>query len=688
METSKLRLFAAILFMALLPTAARAASSPEELARAHDLISSREPERAMQLAARWLREDPWDLAVHELHIQAGMRGLRQGPTLDELYRAWMETEPERPEPGIALAMLLEAAHGDPGPWCDEVEELLAGQLPAEPLLRYWALRTRYRVRRDCPGEREQDRADLVTLGATLAQARSYALQLRVLNEPVDEALADELAELYAREPWNLAGVGCLWSKQRQGPALERAQAEALAAARALAQSEEPMILADVVTVLRWAKQEQELEAAEARLTELDPQRSKSWGHGQGLVRWMPRDSFKKGLYFDIVRSSREDEPKARIKALAALEEQLPAEGPLRAEYWTRVATARKAMKDHQAALEARRAAWQAHPQDPELARSYAWAARKADQDLEGALAALEQALTIVERWDPQGYSWAAGVQGWIKTAGWRRARLLEVQGELLRLQDQHEEARDALCEALLTGHSRTPYLHVRLGMVYDALGQQELALAHLGQGYAEGGEKLDDWWKEARQRLEELFQQLRWHPAGCEGWIAALAATLEQDEQPTQEDPTRTEAEAWLEDRPFPDLELIVDGQPTRLSQIAGWRVVDLWATWCGPCIVSLPHMSRAAKRWKDRITVLAVSVDSRQEDMLELLEDRRDLRRGRYTIAWAGQRGMEAAKTSGIPAVFILDPEGRIRGHYMGSGVGDARLDKRLERLLGPLDP
>ena len=53
------------------------------------------------------------------------------------------------------------------------------------------------------------------------------------------------------------------------------------------------------------------------------------------------------------------------------------------------------------------------------------------------------------------------------------------------------------------------------------------------------------------------------------------------------------------------------DGQPVQLSDFTGEPLlVNIWATWCAPCVVEMPMLDNLAEREKDRLKVITVSQD------------------------------------------------------------------------------
>jgi thiol-disulfide isomerase/thioredoxin len=212
----------------------------------------------------------------------------------------------------------------------------------------------------------------------------------------------------------------------------------------------------------------------------------------------------------------------------------------------------------------------------------------------------------------------------------------------------------------------SPDAHVRYGLILSGWEPDPVAFEHLAVGMAGGDTGDSEVDAEARTALESMWaDQGTWDPLGLDGYLASLLA-------PVVEEPGRTH---------FPDLGLHVDGKPVSLADFPGPVVVDLWATWCGPCQLAIPHMNDIAERYAGRVTVLVVSVDDSEAKAVRYLS------RGQraFSLAWAGPNGTARAGEDGIPAMFVLDAEHRIVERFSGYTPGDRRVDVALEALVGP---
>jgi len=109
-------------------------------------------------------------------------------------------------------------------------------------------------------------------------------------------------------------------------------------------------------------------------------------------------------------------------------------------------------------------------------------------------------------------------------------------------------------------------------------------------------------------------------------------------------------------------------GKPVRLADLRGKVVVlNLWATWCPPCVRELPSLDALqATLGPDGLMVVAVSTDRGPEPKLKDFFRRQDLDH----LLFFHDRSGDLARTlnpSGLPTTYILDRDGRIRVTHKG---------------------
>src|SRR5262245_57999250 len=81
-----------------------------------------------------------------------------------------------------------------------------------------------------------------------------------------------------------------------------------------------------------------------------------------------------------------------------------------------------------------------------------------------------------------------------------------------------------------------------------------------------------------------------------------------------------------------------VKGAPVQEFAKGKVYVVEFWATWCPPCIASMPHLSELQRTYKDKgVTIIGMtSIDSRGNDLAAVEKMVADKGAGMdYTVAW-----------------------------------------------------
>lgn len=126
-------------------------------------------------------------------------------------------------------------------------------------------------------------------------------------------------------------------------------------------------------------------------------------------------------------------------------------------------------------------------------------------------------------------------------------------------------------------------------------------------------------------------------------------------------------------------------GNPVSLSEFVGKTIlVNLWATWCEPCLREMPSLERVQSRLGDKIAVVAISEDRGGSKTVEPFIDKLGLKSVKIYLdpKSAVQR---AFKVQGLPTSFLIDREGRVLGRVEGAAEWDSpELLEVLKSFLG----
>jgi thiol-disulfide isomerase/thioredoxin len=124
------------------------------------------------------------------------------------------------------------------------------------------------------------------------------------------------------------------------------------------------------------------------------------------------------------------------------------------------------------------------------------------------------------------------------------------------------------------------------------------------------------------------------------------------------------------------------NGHSVELSELRGKLVlVNLWATWCEPCLREMPSLERLQSRLGERIAVLAVSEDRGGNKTVEPFIAKLGLKSVKVYIDPKSEVG-HAFGAHGLPTSFLIDREGKVLGRVEGAAEWDS------PKILGVLEP
>lgn len=122
-------------------------------------------------------------------------------------------------------------------------------------------------------------------------------------------------------------------------------------------------------------------------------------------------------------------------------------------------------------------------------------------------------------------------------------------------------------------------------------------------------------------------------------------------------------------------------GSRVVLSEARGAVVLDFWATWCGPCLVSMPDLQEVYNEYDGRgVEILAVNLGEDPGLIQEYLE------RHKYTFRVVADEDQAIGNLFGIraiPTMVVIGPDRRVEWIRVGASPS---TDKALRRVLDRL--
>lgn len=222
----------------------------------------------------------------------------------------------------------------------------------------------------------------------------------------------------------------------------------------------------------------------------------------------------------------------------------------------------------------------------------------------------------------------------------------------------------------------SPKINFQYAKILMLLNRNEEAYAKLEEAVKSG--KAND---EMSETFKKLYIKVKGSEAGFDtykteirnGIIANLQQKLNKEMVKT------TAADFTLTD---------LQGNKVNLASLKGKVVIlDFWATWCAPCKASFPAMQMAVNKYKSDPNVVFLFIHTWEKTETAVKDADDYIKSQKYSFQVLMDLKDEATKVNkvvgdykvkGIPAKFVIDPQGNIRFSLMGfDGSNEAAVDE-----------
>jgi thiol-disulfide isomerase/thioredoxin len=115
------------------------------------------------------------------------------------------------------------------------------------------------------------------------------------------------------------------------------------------------------------------------------------------------------------------------------------------------------------------------------------------------------------------------------------------------------------------------------------------------------------------------------------------------------------------------------DGAQKQLADFKGKLVlVNLWATWCGPCVEEMPSLERLQAKLGDKLTILAISEDRQGETVVAPFLQKNGIQHLAIFLD-PKAAATNAFSAQGLPSSYLIARDGTIVGKEEGGAAWDS---------------
>lgn len=131
-----------------------------------------------------------------------------------------------------------------------------------------------------------------------------------------------------------------------------------------------------------------------------------------------------------------------------------------------------------------------------------------------------------------------------------------------------------------------------------------------------------------------------------------------------------------------------IKGEEVEVPSSSGPRVLELWASWCGPCRAVFPHLSSLQHKYKDKgLKVVGVNIEGMSPQVQAFVTQQGANMDYAVAVdtAESAQQLMVQAGVSGIPFAVVIDAAGvvRFQGH-----PADPQFEKTIKQVCESIGP